>query len=125
MERQHYYSLTFSAGQHRMGSVYIGYNDQSVSCQRLKEAKQAAGMPLNSVVVAVCYLGHMTAEEMRADDSRPKDHDSEATLSDSETPLEPDGWIWKDGYDCPHISTTKPQHAVARAFVFLDNLLQA
>lgn len=125
MEKQHYYSLTFSAGQDRMGSVYIGYNDQSVSYQRLIEAKQAAGMPLNSVVIAVCYLGYMTGEEMRPADTRPKDDDSDPTLSNSETPLKPDGWIWGDEYHCPQISKDKPMHAVGRAFIYIDNLQQA
>lgn len=34
--------------------------------------------------------------------------------------FKPDGWIWKDGYHCPRLSSTKPQYAPARAFIFLD-----
>lgn len=36
--------------------------------------------------------------------------------------LKPDGWIWKDGYHCPKLSSAKPRYAPARAFIFIDNI---
>ena len=59
----HYYSFAF-ATDHTRASVYIGYSDQVITMSRIAEAKKAASVSCNSVLLSCCYLGHMTRHEM-------------------------------------------------------------
>ena len=46
------------------GSVYIGYDTDKVTMDRLAQAKRVGGMHPKSVILAVSYLGYMTSGEM-------------------------------------------------------------
>ncbi len=67
-ERLHYFAFSFSNldenDEQYFGSVYVGFPQQMVSIPRLQAAKEAAGMPLDSVVVGLGYMGWMTKDEV-------------------------------------------------------------
>lgn len=69
MPKIHWYAFAFS-GQNQEGdqvnaSTYMGYMTMGISIPRIVEAKQLAGVTIDSVLMSVCYLGHMTDEEMK------------------------------------------------------------
>lgn len=70
-ERFHYYSLTFmdrpTPMTQRCGSVYLGWREQMVTKPRIDEAKVEAGVGPEAVLMACCYLGYMTREQMLGD----------------------------------------------------------
>lgn len=68
--KRHYYCFSFRHADQvcmREGSAYIGYLEKDmITLQRVKDAKIGADMPLNSVVISICYLGYMTPDEFKA-----------------------------------------------------------
>ena len=64
--KKHYYSFSFienNAGA-IYASVYIGYPEKFVSIQQISDAKKSAGVSQEAVMLACCYLGHMTNKEV-------------------------------------------------------------
>lgn len=66
--KRHYYALAFAFGESRT-SVYVGYDDASITLPKIREAKKTAGVHDASVLLSCCYLGHMTKAEMKGGDS--------------------------------------------------------
>lgn len=60
----HYYNFCFVSGT-AYYSVRAGWDDENyINETRIKEAKQMAGAPIDSVPVAISYLGYMKEETM-------------------------------------------------------------
>ena len=59
----HYFCISMQFGT-STGSVYIGYDTDKVTMDRLAQAKRVGGMHPKSVILAVSYLGYMTSGEM-------------------------------------------------------------
>lgn len=47
-------------------SVYIGYDKKRVTLKDIYDAKSAAGVPQDSVLISVSYLGRMKKSEFVA-----------------------------------------------------------
>ncbi len=64
--KSHYYLLSFSETQgnvQRTAAVSIAVSNQRVTALTITKARAGAGMTASAVLLAVSYLGHMTAEE--------------------------------------------------------------
>ena len=69
MKKYYYYSFAFLKTNNnytKTASVYIGYNQKSVSKPQIESAKKEAGIDPDAVMVSCCYLGKMTEEEMQS-----------------------------------------------------------
>ena len=58
----YWYSFSFTRGNEQ-GSTYMGYENKLITLNRITEAKAAAKMPIDSVLLSVCLLGLMTKDE--------------------------------------------------------------
>ena len=65
MQKLHYYAFSFSGSNGSVAWVAIGYSDQKVTGPRVNRAKELAGVPPDSVLIGLGYMGHMTSDEMR------------------------------------------------------------
>jgi len=69
MKKQYYYSFAFLKTKNnytKITSIYIGYNQKSVSSPQIESAKKEAGIGPDAVMISCCYLGKMTGEEMQS-----------------------------------------------------------
>lgn len=61
-EDGHWYSFTYQHGN-SIASTYTGYKGKGVTLKMIQDNKGNAKMPIDSVMISVCYLGYMTKAE--------------------------------------------------------------
>lgn len=67
-KKYHYYAFSFidtNGCAITRGSVYIGFEDKSVTVPRINGAKLRAGVGESSVLLSVSYMGYMTSKECK------------------------------------------------------------
>lgn len=62
----HWFCFSYSTGTH-IGSTYTGYPTKDITMAIIRENKTNADMPLDSVVIGVSYLCHMTIKEFKGE----------------------------------------------------------
>jgi len=65
-EKLHWYSLCFIHGTKQTNS-YLGVTLKYVNMKSIKDSKEAANMPKESLMTSCCYLGFMTKEEFEGE----------------------------------------------------------
>lgn len=65
----HYYIFTFQyplvAGGFALMNSMQGFEKNCITLSGIKNAKLNAGVSLDSIVIGVSYLGHMTSQEFK------------------------------------------------------------
>ena len=61
-DKLYWYSLCFIHGTSQTNS-YVGAHFKYINMESIRNSKEAAEFPADSVLTSCCYLGHMTKEE--------------------------------------------------------------
>lgn len=67
----HWYAFLFFESNNTSeirSSTYMGYSHQGINIARINEAKQAAGVSSEAVLISVSYLGYMDEENFKNGD---------------------------------------------------------
>jgi len=68
MDKKHWYSFSYADGSGCQASTYTGYESLGVTLPMIMENKVNAHVSQGAVLLAVCYLGHMTKSEFLEQD---------------------------------------------------------
>ncbi len=66
--RGHWYCFTYTSDGGCIGSASAAYHKKHVTKQAIDENKKLAGMPMNSALTGLFYLGYMTLKEFKGGD---------------------------------------------------------